>query len=45
MFLFNKIVCQMQINMYLTIKNIFIPYFVAVFVLSGTALSVKFSIS
>ena len=44
MFLLNKIVCQMHTYMYLTIKN-FIPYFVAVFVLSGIALSVKFSIS
>ena len=45
MFLLNKIVCQMQIYMYLTNKNFHSIFFVAVFVLSGIALSLKFSIS
>lgn len=45
-FLLNKIVCQMHIYTYLTRPlKIFIPYFVAFFVLSGIALSIKFSMS
>ena len=43
MFLLNKIVCQMHIYMYLTIKNFHSIF--CIFVLSGAALSVKFSIS
>ena len=44
MFLFNKIVCQMHIYMYLTIKN-FHSIFCGQLVLTGTDLSNKFSIS